>query len=185
MHRNINNFERYSSRLSQILSRIDCNSIEKVLNYLNITIQNNGVIYVLGNGGSASTASHFVNDLTVVEKRNGIHVRAHCLSDNHAVITAISNDESFDYVFLRQIEGVLNKNDLLFMISVSGNSRNLLNAAKYAIDLNINCVSLLGFDGGMLKALSKEFCLVPTKHGEYGPAEDAHMAICHHLASRI
>lgn len=181
----MNNFEKYSSRLSQILSLVDFNSIENVLHCLNKTIQNNGIIYVLGNGGSASTASHFVNDLAVVAKRGGTHVRAHCLSDNHAVITAISNDESFDYVFLRQVEGVLHKNDLLFMISVSGNSRNLLNAAKYANDLNINCVSLLGFDGGILKALSKEFCLVPTKIGEYGPAEDAHMAICHYLASRI
>jgi D-sedoheptulose 7-phosphate isomerase len=94
-------------------------------------------------------------------------------------MTAIGNDLSFDETFSRQLENVTGRGDLVLLISGSGNSPNLLRAAKTARAKGAKVVSLLGFDGGKLKALSDEFLLVPSD--QYGVVEDLHMAIAHVL----
>jgi D-sedoheptulose 7-phosphate isomerase len=79
----------------------------------------------------------------------------------------------------------LGKKDLVFSISASGNSSNLVNAVKLANEIGADTSSLLGFSGGILKTISKNVCLVLTKDGEYGPVEDAHMSVCHYLALNV
>jgi len=171
--------------MSEVLSLINPQEVNKLLESIKNTSLNNGTIYVLGNGGSASTASHFVNDLTIITMRRGVNIKAISLVDNVATITAIGNDESFDNIYKTQLFNRLEKKDLVFSISASGNSLNLVNAVKLANEIGANTSSLLGFSGGILKTISKNVCLVVTEEGEYGPVEDAHMSVCHFLALNV
>jgi D-sedoheptulose 7-phosphate isomerase len=168
--------------MSEVLSLINPLEVNKLLESIKNTTLNNGTIYVLGNGGSASTASHFVNDLTIITMRRGINIKAISLVESIATITAVGNDDSFDNIFKTQLMNKLEKKDLVFSISASGNSSNLVNAVKFANEIGTSTSSLLGFSGGILKTISKNYCLVSTEEGEYGPVEDAHMSVCHYLA---
>ena len=105
-----------------------------------------------GNGGSAATASHWVNDLCKATRCAGRPlVRATCLSDNTSWLTALANDEGYERVFAAQLENLGRPGDVLVMISASGNSPNLLAASDTAQALGIDTVGLLGFDGGVLR----------------------------------
>ena len=178
-------FKSYTNRVAELLSRVDPLEVSNLLSSIKNTMVNNGTTYVLGNGGSASTASHFVNDLTIINKHKGLNIKAISLVDSIATITAISNDESYAEVFRIQLLNRLQKNDLVLSISASGNSANLINAVTYANELGAVTSSILGFDGGILKTKSKNICLVESDLGEYGPVEDAHLAICHYLSLSI
>jgi D-sedoheptulose 7-phosphate isomerase len=185
MLENQTTFEKYSSRLSEVLHSVNSHEVEQMLSNLKDTILNDGIIYVIGNGGSASTASHFVNDLVIIAKRRGVHINAVSLVDNVSIITAIGNDQSFDDVFRMQLVKKLTDRDLVFSISASGNSINLINAVNLANAIGACTISLLGFNGGALRKISKYSCLVPTEFGEYGPVEDLHLSICHYLAASV
>jgi D-sedoheptulose 7-phosphate isomerase len=185
MQKNSDSFTNYASRISKVLTLINPHEVVDLLNCIKKTISRNGTVYVLGNGGSASTASHFVNDLTVIAKRRNVFINAKSLADNIAIITAIANDENYESIFQKQLEGTLCKQDLVFSISVSGNSVNLINAVEYAHECGAETAALTGFNGGKLRIISKYNCLVPTEEGEYGPTEDIHMSICHFLAINI
>jgi len=176
-------FNSYSSRISELLKYVQNDAVERLLSAIRKVISENGTIYVLGNGGSATTASHFVNDIRIIAQRRGLTVKAISLSENIASITAIGNDLAFNEIFKSQILGILEKKDLLFLISVSGNSANLITAARYAKEVGAGTVALLGFDGGELLKISDCNCLVPSLRDEYGPTEDIHLSICHFLAS--
>ena len=178
-------FKSYTNRVSELLSLVDSIEVSNLISSIRNTVSNGGTIYVLGNGGSATTASHFVNDLTIINKHKGLNIKAISLVDSMATITAISNDDSYGEVFKFQLLNRLQKNDLVFSISASGNSTNLINAVTYANELGAVTSSLLGFDGGILKTKSKNICLVSSNVGEYGPVEDAHLAICHYLSLNI
>jgi len=176
-------FNSYSLRISELLKHVQNDAVERLQAAIRNAISENGTIYVLGNGGSATTASHFVNDMRIIAQRRGLTVKAVSLSDNIACITAVGNDLSFNEIFKAQIVGILKKEDLLFLISVSGNSANLISAAHYAKEVGAGTVALLGFDGGELLKISDFYCLVPSLDDEYGPTEDIHLSICHFLAS--
>jgi D-sedoheptulose 7-phosphate isomerase len=181
----ITDFKKYSLRVSELLDCVDSQEVEQILANLKSTILSKGTIYVLGNGGSASTASHFVNDLAIIAKRRGVNVNALSLVDNLAILTAIGNDETFDNIFKVQLLEKLTSHDLVFSISASGNSINLINAVEFANKIGACTISILGFNGGTLRKISKYSCLVPSEYGEYGPVEDLHLSICHYFASRI
>jgi D-sedoheptulose 7-phosphate isomerase len=146
------------------------------------TIANNGTIYVIGNGGSASTASHFSNDLRIIAQRRKVMVKVFSLTDNAASVTAIGNDIEFEDIFKSQLNGILNNIDSVFCISASGNSSNIISAVKYANEVGAQTISLVGFGGGALSKISRYYCLVPSVNGEYEPTEDIHLSICHYLA---
>lgn len=176
-------FNSYSLRISELLKHVQNDAVERLLAAIRNVISENGTIYVVGNGGSATTASHFVNDIRIIAQRRGLTVKAVSLSENIASITAVGNDLSFTEIFKAQIVGILKKEDLLFLISVSGNSANLISAANYAKEVGAGTVALLGFDGGELLKISDCYCLVPSLRNEYGPTEDIHLSICHFIAS--
>ena len=173
----------YIEYLTKVLNGIEPNQIESFVECLLETREKDGTIYFIGNGGSAATASHFVNDLSVGLSNKGKPFKAICLSDNVPSITAIGNDESFDLIFLNQVKAFLTKKDLLVAISASGNSLNLVNCFEYAINQNIQTFSITAFDGGRLKEISNKYIHIKTNKGEYGPAEDAHMIIDHLVTS--
>jgi len=178
-------FNQYSSRLSQILASIQSNEIESILKLIQETITTEGTIYIIGNGGSASTASHFSNDLNVGLRKKHKYPKSIALTDNISILTAIANDISYAEVFRFQLEGILQENDLVIALSVSGESENVINAVKYANERKTKTVSIVGFTGGRLLKVSFAACHVQTNLGEYGPAEDCMLAICHYLASRV
>jgi D-sedoheptulose 7-phosphate isomerase len=137
-------------------------------------------IYIAGNGGSSSTASHWVNDLGKATKRSGCPpLRVMCLSDNMSWFSALSNDEGYDRSFAGQLENFATAGDVLTCISASGNSTNLVRAVELARKHKLTTVALLGFDGGLLKGLVDEAVCVHTEKGTYELVEDVHSAICH------
>lgn len=180
-----NSFDSYRSRVIELYTRVNHDEIQVFANTIKNVITDSGTIYILGNGGSASTASHFATDLINLSHRLDIGLRVFSLVDNSSIISAIANDISFDDIFLAQLQNVLRSNDLVFSISASGNSTNLIKAVTYSNKIGAITASLLGFEGGILKNISKISCHLPTNINEYGPVEDVHLSICHYLASSV
>ncbi|MDE2039021.1 MAG: SIS domain-containing protein [Elusimicrobia bacterium] len=135
-------------------------------------------IWVVGNGGSAATASHLACDLSKTSHVKGRRrIKCVCLNDNAATLTAIANDLGFRSVFSHQLEALAERGDLVVLVSGSGNSPNLLAAAEAARKAGATTAALLGFDGGALKRAVDFHVLVSSD--QYGIIEDAHMAIGH------
>ena len=133
-------------------------------------------VFIFGNGGSAASASHWVNDLM---RNKRYPIRAISLVDNAAVVSAVGNDHGFEYVFRYQLHHLLRPGDVAMAISASGNSPNLLVAISYAKRSGATTVALTGFDGGELRGAADISVHVPSERGAYGPVEDAHMILGH------
>lgn len=176
----------YLDSTRNILSRLNINEIEKLAVALKIARDAEATVYIVGNGGSAATASHFATDLGVGTLKVCKPIRAVSLTDNMAVTTAISNDLNYESVFQQQLKLLGRKGDILVLISASGNSKNLMSALVTSQRIGMSAYSLTGFDGGELRQLTPEANVhVPTQLGEYGLVEDTHLAICHMITECI
>ena len=174
-----NNFSKnYFDYLKVLIDKLSIENVSKFIKLILQTRENNKTIFFIGNGGSASTASHFVNDISLGSRQFEKPFRAISLCDNQAVITAIGNDDGYENIFLQQLQTQAKAGDVLVAISASGNSPNIIKAINWAKDNDLSTVGLSAFDGGKLSKLSDLNIHVPTKIGEYGPAEDLHMVIC-------
>ena len=174
-----NSFSKnYFDYLKVLIDKLSIENVSKFIELILETRENNKTIFFIGNGGSASTASHFVNDISLGSRQFEKPFRAISLCDNQAVITAIGNDDGYENIFLQQLQTQAKAGDVLVAISASGNSPNIIKAINWAKDNDLTTVGLSAFDGGMLAKLSDLNIHVPTKIGEYGPAEDLHMVIC-------
>ena len=136
-------------------------------------------VMVCGNGGSASDAQHFASELTGRFEKDRRGYSAFSLTTDTAALTAIGNDYGFKRVFARQVESVGHENDLLIVISTSGNSENLIEAAKQAKQQNIKVIALTGRDGGDLKALVDASIIVPGQRTSR--IQEAHIFILHYI----
>ncbi len=169
----------YIFRLNELLNKMDFDSLNDFYELL-LNSKNDSTIYIIGNGGSAATASHMANDLAVGLKIREIkNLKVVSLSDNSAISYAISNDIGFENVFYMQIKNVLNPRDIIVAISCSGDSLNIVKAVEYAKEQGCRIVGLTGFEGGKLKDLSDINIHFETNKGEYGLVEDAHSIINH------
>lgn len=176
--------ESYINNLTRLLNNLDTTSIDQIRLLLESTIENKNKIYILGNGGSAATASHMVNDLGIGLSRRGIiDFDITSLADNTPVCTAIANDLGYENIFYSQLVNKVNKGDVIIAISCSGNSENIIKAVKYAKSNNANIIGITGFDGGQLKELADLPFHIETKIGEYGLVEDIHMILDHIIYS--
>jgi D-sedoheptulose 7-phosphate isomerase len=138
-------------------------------------------IFVLGNGGSASTASHFATDLGKGASYNRPErFRVLPLTDSMSTVTAYANDVHYDCVFVEQLKNFARPGDLVVAISSSGNSPNVIRAVEYANEIGCRTLGMTGRDGGKLGPLSQLNLLVSEPHT--GRIEDAHMVLCHMLA---
>ena len=174
----------YLTRLKQILDDIDVDVISDIVDTLEETIENKSRIYILGNGGSAATASHMVNDLGAgLRRRNVINFDVTSLGDNSPVVTAIANDIGYENIFYMQMKGHINADDVVVAISCSGESPNIIKAVDYAKDLGCKIIGVTGFNGGYLKKISNINFHVDAPEGEYGLVEDAHMILDHIIYS--
>ena len=141
----------HSENLNLINKELISSASEIIIN----AIKAGNNIFWCGNGGSASQANHLSAELIGgMYKDKKSPFKSVCLNVDTAFITAWSNDDSFDNIFSRQLEGLAQSDDILIALSTSGNSNNIINAAKYCNDNSIKIISLTGFDGGILKNLS-------------------------------
>lgn len=169
----------YFNYLGQILQNIDIQEIRDFVETLLDARERNATIFFIGNGGSASTCSHFANDLVVGTKTKKKHFRVLSLTDNNALLTAVGNDFGYSDIFSRQLRALGKSGDVVVAVSASGNSPNLLEALNVASDIGMNTVGITSFDGGKLKQSADKTLHVPTEPREYGPAEDAHLVLNH------
>lgn len=143
----------YKSKIKEALDIFEFD--EKILKILKNSIKNNQTIFVAGNGGSAAIAQHYVCDLSKGANKdwsqNFKRYKAICLSNNIGYITAISNDENYEQVFRQQLINLAKPNDILILISSSGNSPNIIKALEYAKEIGMITIGICGFDGGKLK----------------------------------
>lgn len=170
--------DNYFKYLTNLISKLDRDAIGEFADLLLKSRESGSTTFFLGNGGSASTATHFVNDISLGSRQFKKPFRAISLCDNQAVITAIANDDGYENIFLQQLQTLSKPGDSIVCISASGNSKNLIKAIEYAKDNDLYVVGLSAFDGGYLKENCDINIHVPTKVGEYGPAEDLHMVTC-------
>lgn len=133
-------------------------------------------IFIAGNGGSAATATHFAADL----RHAGI--RASCLTDNISMITALANDIGYEDIFAKQLVKIL-VNDILVLISASGNSPNLIKAASIAHARGATIIAFLGFGGGRLQWIANHKIILSSK--DYGEVEGIHSCLCHIIPTLI
>lgn len=172
---------QYIRELTHNLRAYDLNSLAAFARELERIRRTKNTVYVMGNGGSAATASHMANDFSKTASVEGcVRIRALSLADNVSLMTAIANDISYDDVFVEQLRTLAKPGDLVVLISGSGNSPNVVRAAEYAREKKLKTVGLLGFDGGKLK--SRVDILLHVKSSQYGVVEDAHLSVGHMLS---
>lgn len=174
--------EGYIGYVQELLQGIDTGVLDAVRIRLLAAADTGATVFVAGNGGSATAATHFANDLA-----NGLSapdapsLRAVSLSANEAAVTALANDQGYERIFVAQLEGVMQADDVLMAISASGASANVVHAATYARRVGATVIACTGFDGGPLRQLASFSLHVPTLPGEYGPTEDVFQALLHLL----
>jgi D-sedoheptulose 7-phosphate isomerase len=177
---------RYLNYLSDLLGQLDVGVIEQIIDAFTEAGERGQTVYFIGNGGSAATASHFANDLAYGTRAAGRRpFTAVSLADNVSVLTALANDEGYDQIFVRQLEGALEPGDVVVALSVSGNSANVLEAVRYAGEVGALTIGCTGFDGGVLRQMVDVNLHVPTRAGEYAPVEDVFQILDHLIYSYL
>lgn len=165
-----------------VLRALDVDALNELLNLLEQALENENMIYIMGNGGSAATASHFQNDFNKgVSEYTEKKFRFLCLNDNVPTVMAIANDIGYDEIFRFQLRGRLRPGDLVIGISGSGNSKNVLNAVEYARECGNTVVGITGFGGGKLRELADYSLHVPVNSMQI--TEDIHMVFDHLMMS--
>jgi len=177
-----NEIVSYIEREIEVLKSLDISSINSVILAILETYNVEGCIYIFGNGGSASTASHFQNDFNKglsehLEKK----FKFVCLNDNVPTMMAVANDIGYEHIFEFQLSGRLKKGDLVIAISCSGNSQNVIKAIEYAKSQDIKTIGFTGYDGGKLAKIVDVSFNVPVNDMQI--SEDVHMVLDHLIMS--
>jgi D-sedoheptulose 7-phosphate isomerase len=178
------NVDQHIAQVRTALGEIPSDAVQRIVEAILLAYAGRRHIYILGNGGSASTATHFACDLskaTVVAGRSRLRVTS--LSDNVALLTAWANDTSYKRVFAEPLMNLLEEDDVVIAMSASGNSRNVLEAIRVANDLGALTVGLVGFDGGRIKDMVD--LVVHVNSVDYGVVEDCHLVLQHAITASI
>jgi D-sedoheptulose 7-phosphate isomerase len=172
--------EIYLQKVSLVLRRLPFAQIDRVTDVLWNAYQDNRSVYLFGNGGSAALASHCACDFgkgTVVNGNRRFRVLA--LTDNVPLVTAWANDARYDDIFSEQLRSLLQAKDVIFAISGSGNSQNVLNGLKAGRELGAYTIGLTGFQGGKMKALCDICVVIPSDNMQV--IEDLHLSVTHSI----
>lgn len=168
----------YIDQVRDTMADIPVDEIQKIVMVLNHARIAGNKIFIMGNGGSAATASHFANDLNKGAIRSGLpRFKAFALSDNIPVITAWSNDVSYEDIFAEQLENYIDERDIVIAISGSGNSLNILKAVKLAMSKGGITIALTGFNGGKVKDIASYCIVIPSN--SMRQIEDFHLLLTH------
>lgn len=172
--------KKYLAELKKSIDNLPLDDLEQIVGLIKEAYSAGRHIFVMGNGGSAATASHFVCDFA---KGSGVKGKKKFkvigLTDNIPMMTALGNDISYDEIFSAQLEVLLEKDDLVIVITGSGNSNNILRALEYAKANGAKTIALTGFSGGKVKDLADKTLIVPSDNMER--IEDLHLILEHLL----
>ncbi len=172
----------YLDRLVAVLDSVRVEDVVKLITIIEDAYARDAAIYVCGNGGSWSTASHWVCDFSkgagVPGKRR---VRMFAPGDNVPMLTAHGNDVGYDAIFSEPLRVYAKPGDVVILITASGNSPNILEAARVAKEMQTIVVGLIGFGGGKLAAMTNHNVIVESH--EYGPVEDLHLVLNHIIST--
>ncbi len=183
--------EDYLSEVKKVAEAISVEDIERATELLYNAWENGSRVFTCGNGGSASTATHFACDLsktTIVDGKK--RFKAYCLNDNIPLTSALINDEGFNNLFYEQLKSNFEEGDVLICISVHGGSgrdkaglwsQNLLKAMRYARDKGGKTIGLSGFDGGPMQQMADACIVVPINSTTH--VESFHLALEHLICS--
>ncbi|HEY9089574.1 MAG TPA: GAF domain-containing protein [Anaerolineaceae bacterium] len=178
------NIERYVLDMKSTIDSLPLSKINEVIELLHQARQEDRQVFIMGNGGSASTASHFVCDLAKNTRRPGWpHFRVIGLTDNMAIFSAYANDEGYENVFAAQLANLVRSNDIVIGISASGNSPNVLNGMTAAKSAGAVTVGFTGYAGGKLGEMVDYHLNVPSNRIEI--VEDLHLAIEHMMCNTL
>jgi D-sedoheptulose 7-phosphate isomerase len=174
----IDYFSEYISFQKKALESIPKETLAEVIGLFKAALNEERQIFVFGNGGSGSNASHFVTDLGKSSSdKTHKRFRCMCLNDNTGWMTAIGNDYCFEDIFVRQLMNFARPGDLAMVLSVSGDSPNLVKAIEWAKNNQLHNIALVGGKKGKLAELADTVMVIDDTH--YGRVEDAQMGICH------
>ncbi|UCD13648.1 MAG: SIS domain-containing protein [Thermoplasmatales archaeon] len=175
--------ERSGSILNYLDESIRCiedlkkktDQIQRIMQILENARENGKKLFLMGNGGSGSLASHLICDFSKFRK-----LKAIALTDSIASITAYSNDDNYDVIFKEQLKILAEEDDVVIGISGSGNSKNVIEGMEFAKQIGCHTIGLAGFDGGKLKDVSEECIIVEIKNMQH--SEDMHTLLGHMVA---
>jgi D-sedoheptulose 7-phosphate isomerase len=174
----------YVTTLQETINQLPKQEIVRVMELLHSARLAGRQIFIMGNGGSASTATHFVCDLAKNTRKEGWpHFKVIGLSDNMALFSAYANDEGYENVFAQQLANLVMPEDIIIAISASGNSRNVLNAVSLAKAANAVTVGFTGFDGGQLCSMVDINVHVNSNIIEH--VEDVHLILEHMIVRSL
>jgi D-sedoheptulose 7-phosphate isomerase len=185
--------DSYMTDVQSVVQTILRSDIEKVIRVLHDAWDRDATVFIAGNGGSASTATHFASDLNKYASSKADHrFKAICLGDNVPLVSALTNDEGWDNIYSYQLESFFHAGDVLVAISVHGGSgsdsagewsQNLLKAARIAMSRNGKVVALVGFDGGVLRKIADVSVVVPANSTPQ--VEGFHLVLTHLISARL
>lgn len=180
----MNKIENYIRTLQATIDQLPRESIQKVIDLLQSARLDGRQVFIMGNGGSASTATHFVCDLAKNTRKDGWpHFKVIGLTDNMAIFSAYANDEGYESVFAQQLANLVMPDDIVIGISASGNSRNVLNGIELAKSRNAITVGFTGFNGGPMAPMVDFNIHVNSDIIEH--VEDIHLMLEHMIVKAI
>lgn len=185
--------DAFMTEVGSVAKAISYPEIDAVIRHLYKAWEGDATIFTAGNGGSASTATHFAADLNKYSSSKADHrYRAYCLNDNIPLVSALTNDDGWDNVYSYQLESFMREGDVLVAISVHGGSggdkagewsQNLLKAARVVKEKNGKLLALVGFDGGVLHKIAEASVLVPANSTPQ--VEGLHLVLTHLICARL
>jgi D-sedoheptulose 7-phosphate isomerase len=177
-------FKSYLDCLNEALKKLDIDQMNELVKMIYNAYQKGKQIFILGNGGSATCASHWVCDFGKgINTKSSKRMKIISLSDNVSILTALGNDISYNHVFKYQLENLAEAGDLVICLSVSGNSQNLVMAVDYCNTIGCDTISITGDYNGTLRNKTKLNITVQSQN--YGVVEDIHLIINHILSQYI
>lgn len=178
------NIQNYILALQHTIDQLPRQAIAEVVEVLEQARVQKRQVFIMGNGGSASTATHFVCDLAKNTRRDGLpHFRAIGLTDNMAIFSAYANDEGYESVFAQQLANLILPGDIVIGISASGNSQNVINAIYEAKLHQAQTIAFTGFDGGRLGPMVDFNIHVKSDIIEH--VEDIHLMLEHMIVKAL
>ena len=174
----------YLGDLTRVLALVPADAVGQVIAMILEARADGKRVYVMGNGGSSATASHFVCDLVKSARVAGFDpVRAFALTDNTPLLTAWANDSAYEEAFAQQVAALADEGDLVIGISASGNSPNIVAGLVAAAERGAHTIGLVGFDGGRARDLVD--VAVHIQSNDYGLVEDTHSALTHAITAAV
>ena len=170
--------DTYYATLKATIDKIDKNEINRAMDALKQARDNKKYVFIMGNGGSASTASHYAGDFNKgLSLNREKRFRFVCLNDNAATVLSLANDVAYDAIFVEQLKNFLSEGDVVMAISGSGNSANVVRAVEYAKEKGNTVIGLTGYSGGKLMPMSDIKLHIPLDDMQI--VEDLHMVFDH------